>query len=142
MWRPKEGSPRMTGLPPGSRAVIAFLSLLAFHVAHILEEILGGFVVLRKLGLAPFVAVNWILFCIPLVFFYFWLDGRSWARWASALYAGVMVVNGLGHNLMTLATGRYFDGYAGGFSGIGLAVSGLILTRSLLRKDPVRSAGS
>lgn len=120
----------------GSGAVVAYLSLLSFHVAHILEEILGRFVVLQKLGPVRFAAVNWGLFLIPVVFFYFWLAGRRWARRTSVLYAGLMVLNGVGHNIMTLATGRYLDGYAGGFSGIGLAVSGTILIRSLLRKDP------
>ena len=130
----------MTGQPADPHAVIAFLSLLAFHVAHILEEILGGFVVLHRLGLVPFAVLNWILFCIPVVLFYFWLVGRRWARRASVLYAGVMVLNGLGHNLLTLATGRYIDGYAGGFSGIGLAVSGIVLARSLLREGHGRAA--
>jgi hypothetical protein len=124
----------MIDQPIGSRAVIAYLSLLAFHVAHILEEVLGGFIVLHRLGLAPFVVANWILFLIPTVFFYFWLLGRPWARRIRVLYAGFMVLNGLGHNVMTLATGRYVDGYAGGFSGIGLAVSGTFLLIFLLRK--------
>jgi hypothetical protein len=124
-----------TGQPAPPVAVAAYLSLLGFHVAHILEEIAGRFFVFRRLGPAAFAAANWALFCVPLVFFYFWLGGRRWARRMSLLYAGFMVLNGLGHIVMTLATGRYLDGYAGGFSGIGLAVSGTILFRSLLRKD-------
>ena len=129
----------MTERPIDRGALIAYLSLFAFHAAHVFEEVFGGFVVLQKIGLARFLAVNWLLFCIPLIFFYFWLRGRRWAHRLSALYAGFMVLNGLGHNLMTVATGRYFDGYAGGFSGIGLAVSGLILFVLLLRGDPGRS---
>jgi hypothetical protein len=121
--------------PAGFGAVAAYLSLLSFHVAHILEEILGRFFILDRLGPAAFAAANWVLFCIPLVFFYFWLAGKRWAHRLSLLYAGFMVLNGLGHNIMTLATGRYLDGYAGGFSGLGLAVSGTILFRSLLRQD-------
>ena len=112
-----------------SRAVAAYLSLLAFHVAHVLEEVYGRFVALHELGLAGFLAANWVLFCIPVAFFYFWLSGRSWARRMSVLYAAFMVLNGLGHNVMTLATGRYFDGYAGGFSGLGLAVAGIVFIR-------------
>ena len=124
--------------PRRSRAVVAYLALLAFHVAHILEETLGRFVVLHKLGPVGFAAANWALYCIPLVFFYFWLTGRRWAHRMSLLYAGVMVLNGLGHNVMTLATGRYIDGYAGGYSGIGLALAGAVLIRFLLR-EPDRS---
>ena len=126
---------RMTDRPAAAGAVAAYLSLLSFHVAHILEEILGRFVVLHKLGPVLFAAANWVLFCLPVVLFYFWLDGRRWARRMSILYAGVMVLNGLGHNVMTLATGRYLDGYAGGYSGIGLALSGALLLRLLLRES-------
>jgi hypothetical protein len=81
--------------------------------------------------LSAFLAANWVLFCVPLLIFYFWLAGRRWARTMTAVYAGVMVLNGLGHNAMTLATGRYFDGYAGGFSGLGLIVAGAFLIRAL-----------
>ena len=126
----------MTDRPAGPRAVVAYLSLLCFHVAHVLEEIVGRFVALHKLGLIGFAAANWVLFLIPVTFFYFWLAGRRWARRMSLAYAGLMVLNGLGHNVMTLATGRYLDGYAGGFSGIGLVLSGTVLLHSLLRKDP------
>lgn len=126
----------MTGPLLDRGAVIAFLSLLAFHVAHVFEEVLGGFVVLQRLGLFRFLVVNWALFCIPLILFYFWLLGRRWARGLSALYAVVMVLNGIGHNVMTLVTGRYVGGYAGGFSGIGLAVSGVVLLLLLRRRGP------
>jgi hypothetical protein len=110
---------------PNPRALAAFLGLLAFHVAHVFEEVYGRFVALHKLGLAGFLAANWALFCVPLVIFYFWRRGRRWAHKLSAVYAGLMVFNGLGHNVMTVATGRYFDGYAGGFSGLGLIVTGV-----------------
>ena len=120
------------------RAVRAYLGLIVFHVAHILEEVFGNFVVLRRLGLGAFLAVNWVLLCLLAAVFYFWLLGRRWAYWMSVLYAGFMVLNGLGHNVMTLATGRYFDGYAGGFSGLGLAVWGLLLLTSIRRKEPGR----
>jgi hypothetical protein len=118
------------------RAIAAYLSLIAFHAAHVLEEVFGRFVVLHRLGLAGFLAANWALFCLPLGVFYFWLAGRRWARAMSVLYAGLMVLNGLGHNVMTLATGRYFDGYAGGFSGLGLIASGALLLRALRPQEP------
>jgi len=120
----------------GTSEVAAFLGLLAFHVAHILEEIAGGFFLRDRLGLPAFAAVNGVLFCFSLGLFYFWLTGSRWARPLSALYAGVMVLNGIGHNVLTLATGRYRGGFAGGFSGIGLAVSGLWLLSLLRRTDP------
>jgi len=130
----------MADQPIDRRAVIVYLSLLAFHVAHVFEEVLGNFVVLQKLGLFRFLVVNGALFCVPMTFFYFWLIGRRWAHGMSTLYAGFMVLNGVGHNVMTLATGRYVGGYAGGFSGIGLAISGLILIVFLRGSVPGRSA--
>jgi len=121
----------LSGTSVRPRAVAAYLALIAFHAAHVLEEVFGRFVALLRLGLAGFLAANWVLFCVPLLILYFWLAGRPWARALSVLYAGVMVLNGLGHNVMTLATGRYYDGYAGGFSGLGLIVAGAVLIRAL-----------
>jgi hypothetical protein len=128
----------LSGTDRGPRAVAPYLGLIAFHAAHVLEEVFGRFVVLHRLGLAAFLAANWVLFCAPLVLFYFWLAGRRWARAMSVIYAGIMVLNGLGHIVMTLATGRYFDGYAGGITGLGLIASGALLLRALW---PRASAG-
>src|SRR5512136_3188111 len=124
----------MTGTAVDRRAKIAYLSLLAFHAAHVAEEVLGRFFIMQRLGLVLFLVVNGFLFGLALTLYSFWRRGRRRAGLLSALYAGFMVLNGVGHNIMTLATGRYFEGYAGGFSGIGLAVSGLVLL-SLLRRD-------
>ena len=51
----------------------------------------------------------------------------------------VMVVNGLGHNLGVWLTGRYFGGFAGGFTGIGLMAIGGPLVYYLRRACPGRS---
>jgi hypothetical protein len=130
----------MTGTSVDRRAKIAYLGLLAFHAAHVAEEVLGRFFIRQRLGLVLFLVVNGILFGLALTLYYFWRRGRRWAALLSALYAGFMVLNGVGHNIMTLATGRYFEGYAGGFSGIGLAVSGSVLLSRLRRGDQRRSA--
>ena len=127
---------RPDGTDAGPQALAAYLSLIAFHAAHVLEEVFGRFVALHRLGLAAFLAANWVLFCVPLLLLYFWLAGRRWARALSVFYAGVMVLNGFGHNVMPLATGRYFDGYAGGFSGLGLIVAGAFLIRALRPEKP------
>ncbi|OGD16316.1 MAG: hypothetical protein A2V76_09535 [Candidatus Aminicenantes bacterium RBG_16_63_14] len=58
---------------------------------------------------------------------------------SGGVIAYLSLLAGLGHNIMTLATGRYLDGYAGGFSGIGLAISGTFLFVLLLRKSSGRS---
>jgi hypothetical protein len=41
---------------------------------------------------------------------------------------------------MTLVTGKYFDGFAGGFTGIGLIITGFLLQnnlRKLIKEDSV-----
>jgi hypothetical protein len=38
-----------------------------------------------------------------------------------------MALQGVGHNFVTIITGRYFDGFAGGFTGIGLFIIGTLL---------------
>jgi hypothetical protein len=55
------------------------------------------------------------------------------------LYAGRRILNGIGHNVATIITGRYFDGFAGGFSGIGLVIIRIPLLLSLWRISGMKS---
>jgi hypothetical protein len=91
----------------------------------------------RRVGLGWFLAANWVLFCIPVTLFYFVLRGRRWAYDLSMVYAGVMILNGAGHNVATLVTGRYFDGFAGGYSGIVVALIGLPMVYYLRKERPI-----
>jgi hypothetical protein len=118
------------------KTIIAlYLSLLALHAAHVFEEVWGRFWLINQVfGLGWFLAANWFLFCIPLVLFYFYLAGKRWSLRLSIVYAGVMIFNGFVHNIATLITKRYFDGFAGGYTGIGLIVTGISLLYFLLRK--------
>jgi hypothetical protein len=77
-----------------------------------------------------------VLFCIPLILFYGVLQTKRWAYTLSMVYAAIMAVNGLGHTVGTLVTGRYFDGFAGGYTGIGLVLIGLPLI-VVLRQEHV-----
>ncbi len=114
------------------RVSLWYLILLAFHVGHILEEIWGRFRLLdRVFGPLTFMLVNWVLFCLAVAIFYQILIGRRWAHALGMLYSGIMVFNGIGHNLATLITGRYFGGFAGGLSGLGLIASGIPLYLAL-----------
>jgi hypothetical protein len=45
-----------------------------------------------------------------------------------------MVLNGIGHNVATILTGRYFGGFAGCFTGIGLIILGGLLFYNLSKK--------
>jgi hypothetical protein len=102
------------------------------HVAHVFEEILGRFWLLNKLGLAKYLVINLVLFCIPLILLYFVLNGKLWAYKFSIAYAGFMAIQGIGHNVATIITGRYYDGFAGGFTGIGLIIIGFAIVYYLL----------
>jgi hypothetical protein len=109
--------------------------MLVVHVGHVLEEIGGRFWIMSTvLGLGWFLVVNWILFCIPVALFYGVLRGKHWAYTLSMVYAAIMTLNGVGHNVATLVTGRYWDGFAGSVTGIGLTLIGLSLL-CLLRKE-------
>jgi hypothetical protein len=118
-----------------------YLGLLAFHVAHILEEVWGRFFLMHEVfGLGWYVFLNWILFLIPLSLFYFVNNGNKKAKIISLFYAGIMILNGIGHNLLTIITGRYFNGFAGGISGLGLIFFGIPLFVLLIRsiREPQR----
>jgi len=115
------------------RIILLYLVVVIFHVAHILEETGGQFWLIRVLGgLSIFLFVNWILFLIPMFLFYFVILDRRWAYYLSAVYVVIMIFNGIGHNMGALISKRYFNGYAGGFSGFGLVLSGIPLLYFLL----------
>jgi hypothetical protein len=122
-----------------SLAIRLFLLMLAGHVAHILEEVWGRFWLTQAVyGMGWFLIANWILFCIPVGVLYFVLQGKRWAYSLSIVYASIMILNGIGHNVATIATGRYFDGFAGGYTGIGLVLIGLPMMYAL-RKEMAAS---
>ena len=121
----------------GSRkkVVLFYLLLLLFHTAHILEEVWAGFRPVGKyFSMETFIILNLTLYAVPLAFFYFYLLNKKWAYYISLAYAYLMILNGAVHNIATIVTGKYFGGFAGGFSGIGLIIFGVPLIY-YLRKD-------
>ena len=118
-----------------NKVIIFFLLMLVGHVAHIFEEVWGNFkaiAIFKDLGL--FLAVNLLLFCLPICLFYFVLHKKKWAYKLSMIYAGIMIINGFIHNITMIVTGSYFGGFAGGISGVWLIVIGTILIYHL-RKE-------
>lgn len=117
------------------KMIALYLAFLAFHVAHVFEEVWGRFWLMEAVyGLGWYLVANWILFCIPLFIGYFLLSTRQkWIYRLAMGYAGIMVLNGIGHNIATIVTGRYFDGFAGGFTGIALIICGMLLFYQLWR---------
>jgi hypothetical protein len=116
-----------------SRITIFFLFMLLAHVAHVFEEIWGRFWLLNKFGLGLYLTGNWILLCIPVVLFFFVLHDKRWAYKLSVVYAGFMGLQGIGHNIATIVTGKYFNGFAGGYSGIVLFIISIPLTYFLVK---------
>jgi len=107
------------------KAILVYLLMLVGHVAHILEETWGRFWLIDTFyGLGWFLVANWVLFCLPVAVFYFVLLEKRWALYLGMIYAGIMTLNGAGHNIATSVTGRYFDDFAGGYTGIGLLLIG------------------
>ncbi len=120
------------------RIIVLFLGLYFFHVLHVLEEIWGEFRVLRILGRTGFFAGNAFLLAIPLVVFFYILDDRLPALRLGQIYCVIMALNGMGHGLAVLMTGRYFGFYAGAASGIGLIAIGIPLALTLEKSIRMR----
>jgi hypothetical protein len=116
------------------KVVMLYLLLLVNHVAHVFEETWGRFWLIDSFfGVGWFLIGNWVLFCIPVTLFYFVLHEKRWAYRLSIVYAGIMILNGIGHNVATVLAGRYFGGFAGGFTGIGLVIIGSALLYYLIK---------
>jgi hypothetical protein len=119
------------------RVVLLYLLMLTCQVGHVFEEICGRLWLVnafRSLGL--FLLANWVLFCVPVAFFYFVLCERRWAYHPSMIYSGIMILNGPGHNIGTVLTGRYFDGFAGRSTGIAFVLIGPAMIYYLRKEMP------
>ena len=57
------------------------------------------------------------------------------------VYAAIMTLNGVGHTVATLVTGRYWDGFAGGVTGIGLILIGLSMLYLLGKENKYHLRG-
>jgi 4-amino-4-deoxy-L-arabinose transferase-like glycosyltransferase len=123
-----------------NKIIIIYLILLIFHIAHVCEETLGHFWIMQAVGgVIPFLLINALLFCVPVLLFYLVIRGMRMGYYLSMVYAIIMILNGLGHNAATIITGRYFGGYAGGFSGIGLIIFGILLSILLYKNVPIKT---
>ena len=117
------------------RIILLYIVLIVFHLAHLFEEIRGQFIGIELIGgLGLYLILNWILFCIVLGIFYFLLQKKRWTFYAGLIYAGIMVLNGIVHNIATIVSGQYYGGFAGGYTGIGLIIIGSLLIYYLHRE--------
>lgn len=131
MKRLSGNSLAMTDDSKARRWIIAlYLCLLMFHAAHVLEEIYGHFRAIGYFGLFWFLLINWILICIPAIVFYFILIGKRWAYYCGIIYAAILIINGLMHNIGLIITRQYYGGVAGSFTGLAYLVIGpLVIVR-------------
>ncbi len=115
-----------------TRMTLLFALLLLAHAAHVGEEAWGRLWLIDAFyGMERFLAGNVLLFAGAILLFDRTLQGDAWARRVSIAYAAFMAFQGIGHNVGTLVTGRYFGGAAGGFTGIALFAFGVPLVREL-----------
>jgi len=111
-----------------NKLVLFYILMLVAHVSHVTEEVSGRFFLIEKLGgLTWFLTMNIILFAVILLVFVSVLNEKHWAYKLSTIYAIIMIINGIGHNVATIVSGRYYDGFAGGYTGISLIFIGLPL---------------
>lgn len=122
-----------------NRIVLFYLLMILGHVAHVFEEIYGRFWLLKKFGLGWYLTGNWILLCIPVALFILVLNEKRWAFKLSIAYAAFMGLQGIGHNIATLLSNRYFDGFAGGYSGIVLLVLSIPLIYYLIKELKIKN---
>ena len=54
----------------------------------------------------------------------------------SMIYAGIMILSGLGHNVGAVVKGRYFGGFAGGYTGIVFVLIGPVMIYYLRKEIP------
>lgn len=123
------------------RIFALYIGLLVTFVAHVLEEIYGNFKAIEYLGQLWFMVINWIFICILAALLYFILIGKRWAYICGIIYAGLLTLNGLAHNIGLSITGQYYGGVAGSFTGLAYLVIGPILIVEL-RKGMRGGAGT
>ena len=123
-----------------NKTVLFFLLMLLAHLGHVFEETWARFWILNEVGLGWFLAINWVLFSIPLALLFFIINRKRWAYKLGTLYAGFMGLQGFVHNIAVIVTNRYFDGYAGGFSGIAMILLAWPLIHALRKELPEREA--
>ena len=121
------------------KIIIVYILMLIAHVGHVTEEILGRFFLIEKFGGLPqFLAINIFLFIVVLLLFVWVVKEKRRAYKLSIVYAAIMIINGLGHNVATIVSGKYYDGFAGGYSGIALMFFGALLIY-FLRKEMLQN---
>ncbi len=106
---------------PDRKIIILYIGLLIAYIAHVVEEIMGDFIIIKLLGsIYIFIVINIAMFLVLLMILFFLRQGKRLATLIAIFISVIMFANGFLHILATLITGRYFNGFAGAFTGIAL----------------------
>lgn len=114
-----------TAVIPPKRIVRLYVLLTVIYLAHVCEEAVGRFLAVNILGgLAPYLVINAVILVVVVVILHYLLIGRRRGYVAALGYAAVMILNGAGHIIGWGVTGRYRDGFAGAYTGVGYLLIG------------------
>jgi hypothetical protein len=123
-----------------NKVLFFYLLMLLAHIAHVLEEVWGRFWILNKIGLGVYLAGNAALFAIPIALLYGVMQRKRLAFQLSIVYAAFMGLQGIGHNVATIVSGRYHGGFAGGITGIAMLLISWPLIRQLIKAMPIKGS--
>ena len=115
-----------------------YLLMLILHQAHVFEEVWGySWIVNLFNSVGKFLAINWVLYSISVIILYFILQKRIAGYQLGMLYSLLMILSGVLHITGYLVTSRYFGGFAGALSSLGIILIGIPLFISLRRALPI-----
>jgi hypothetical protein len=116
-----------------------FTALLAAHALHVCEEAWGRFWLIDAVfGLRLFWLLNLLGFLLACGLFLGVRRRLRWAYLAGLAYAVFLALQGVGHDVAWVVSGRYFGGFAGGITGLALFAAGVPLARLLYQDLPAR----
>lgn len=118
-----------------------YLLLTALYLAHVCEEAIGRFLMVGILGGVPqFLMVNAIFLTVIIIIFFYMLRDRRVGYVAALVYTVLIIINGAGHIIGWLVTGRYHGGFAGVYTGTGYLIIGPWLLYYLRKVIPKHEA--
>ncbi len=109
------------------RVLWIFSFLIAAHILHIGEEILGkaSFIDSVYNGITHFLLINISLLLIPLILIYLVFLKKKFAHYLAFMYSIVMIIDGLDHLVRN---------YAGIYTGVLLIILGVALIFYLVKE--------
>ncbi len=117
-----------------AKSVINLYSIaIMLQLFHVGEEILGNAYFIQSFygGSTYFLIAMLLFLCVPIVLLQYVKQNRHWAYRFSFVYAIVLIIDGIDHLIEYAVLGKYFNGAAGVYTGIGLIGIGFALAMAL-----------